>query len=74
MPGPNYEDWNCADIIAPLWSKEWTVRTSSILPLMKVRVEWNDAKVVTPSFKLQSTVSALSVERVKRRRNAAKGS
>lgn len=67
VPGPNHEVWRCADIVAPLGSKVWRVRTSSILPYMKVRVEWNDGRVVTPSFKLQNTVSSVSVELVKKR-------
>ena len=30
--------WRCADIMAPLRSKEWTANTSSILPHIRVRV------------------------------------
>jgi hypothetical protein len=67
VPGPNCEGWCCANIVAPLKSKVWTVRTSSILPHMKVRVEWNDGRAVTPSFKLQNTVSMVSVELVKKK-------
>jgi hypothetical protein len=67
VPGPNHEAWRCADIVAPVRSKDWTVRTSSILPHMKVRVEWNDGRVITPSFKLQNTVSSVSVELVKKK-------
>lgn len=67
VPGPNQERWRCADIVAPLQSKDWTVRTSSIVPWMKVQVEWNSAKVVTPSVKLQNTVSSVSIEVVKKK-------
>jgi hypothetical protein len=67
VPGPSYEGWRCADIEAPLGSKDWTCRTSTILPYMKMRVVWNDGKVVTPSFKLQNTVSSVSVELVKKK-------
>ena len=67
VPGPNHEAWRCADIVAPLWSKDWTVSTRAILPAMKVHVEWRDGRVVTPSFKLQNTVSSVSVEFVKKK-------
>ncbi len=67
VPGPNREGWRCADIVAPLWSKDWAVRTSPVLPSMDVRVEWRDGRVIAPSFKLQDTVSSVSVEIVPRK-------
>lgn len=67
VPGPNHETWKCADIVAPLNSKDWSVKTSPILPLLKrVRIQWHDSTVVTPSFKLQNSVSSISIEHVKR--------
>jgi hypothetical protein len=67
LMGPNYEGWNCADIVAPINSKAWTIRTSRILPAMKVHVEWNDSRALTPSFQLQQSVSALRID-IKRMR------
>jgi hypothetical protein len=72
-PGVNLESWICADIIAPLKSKEWKVTTSSILPVMKVRVEWNDSKVVVPSFKLQNSTSSIRVEQVRKKTPRTEG-
>ena len=63
LPGPNHEDWRCAEIVAPLGSKGWTVRRSPILPYMKrVRVVWKDGMSVMPSVKLQKCVSSLRLE------------
>ncbi len=59
VPGPNHENWRCADITAPLRSKNWKVRTSPLIPYMKVRVEWNNGRVVIPSFKLHNAQSSL---------------
>jgi hypothetical protein len=67
VPGPNQEKWRCADIVAPLRSKRWSLETSSILPHMKVRVEWSDGRVVTPSLKLQNTVSSVNIELVRKK-------
>jgi hypothetical protein len=68
VPGPNLEVWRCADIVAPLGSKDWTIETSRILPYMQRRVEWSDSRLIAPSLKLQNTVSMISVERVQQTR------
>jgi hypothetical protein len=67
VPGPNHEAWRCADIVAPLWSKAWTVNTSPILRHTQVRVEWSGGGLVTPSLKRQGGFSSLSVEVVKKK-------
>jgi hypothetical protein len=65
--GPNHEEWLCADIVAPLNSKNWTISTSSILPPMRHRVEWRDSTAIAPSFKLQKTATTERVELVKKK-------
>jgi hypothetical protein len=62
VPGPNNENWRSADIVAPLYSKDWRIETSRLLYPMKVCVEWHDGTVVTPSFKLQNAMSSVSIE------------
>ncbi len=67
LPGPNHESWLSMDIVAPLGSKDWTMKNSNILQPMKAHVEWNDGRVVTPTFKLQKAISSVSVELKKKR-------
>lgn len=62
VPGPNHEEWRYADIVAPLGSKDWTFRTGSVIPYVRMRVEWNDGRAVMPSLRLQESVSSVSVE------------
>ena len=67
VPGPNLEAWRCADIVAPLRSKCWTVTKTSIVPSMRTpRVNWNDGTVVMPSVKLYNSKSSISIEVAKR--------
>jgi hypothetical protein len=66
FPGPNKEGWCSADIVAPLRSKKWTISTSRlILPLLNVKVEWNESSKLCPSLKLQDAKSGFRVELVK---------
>jgi hypothetical protein len=67
IPGPNREAWCCADIVAPLHSKVWEVRTSRIFQAMRVRVGWRNENILTPTFKLQNVQSSVDVEEVRRR-------
>lgn len=67
VPGVNRENWVCTDIVAPLRSKDWTVTTSSILPVMNARVEWNDSRVVLPSYKAKNIASSVQVELVRKK-------
>lgn len=62
FPGPNREDWCCADIMAPLRSKAWTIRTSSILQPLKVHIEWQDVTKLVPTIKMLHTEAKLLVE------------
>lgn len=70
VPGPNNEDWTCANIVAPLGSKDWTFSPSRLLQPLKARVEWNNSKVITPSLKLQNSVSVVQADLVPRRRRS----
>lgn len=70
LPGPNGEDWNSADIVAPINSKTWRLTTSRILPPMKsVHIEWGDAKKIIPCFKTQYSVSIRRAELVPQKRD-----
>jgi hypothetical protein len=69
LPGPNGEDWNYADIVATIKSKDWRVRTSRILPPMNnVHIEWDDATKIIPCFKTQYSVSTIHAELVPQKR------
>ena len=68
FPGLNHEGWRCADIVAPLNSKDWTVRTSPILPYANsIRISWNDSRVIIPSLTLQNAFSSVRVELARRK-------
>ncbi len=67
LPGPNHEEWNSADVVAPMKSKTWTFTTSRILPIMTTHVEWRNSEKVTPSVKMQKSVSILRAEITRRK-------
>jgi hypothetical protein len=62
IPGPSKEDWNCADIVAPLNSKAWTVSKRRLYLPMKVHIEWQSSKTICPSLNLLNAVSDIKVE------------
>ena len=62
VPGPNHEEWNCADIVAPVGSRTWDFRPSAILRPMKVRVAWQDSGALTPSVAFRRSASSIRVE------------
>jgi hypothetical protein len=68
IPGPNYEPWRWAEIVAPLRSKVWPMNTGSVLRPLKLNVEWNNSASVIPSVKFQEASSSISVELVRRKR------
>jgi hypothetical protein len=68
MPGPNREFWNCADVVAPIGSKNWAFTQSPILRFMRFRVAWGGAHAVLPSVKLQKSVSSMHVGVSRRKR------
>jgi hypothetical protein len=67
VPGPSNETWNRADIVAPIQSKDWRIATSPIIAVLKPHVEWRNSAKVTPSLKMQKSVSMTRVETVPRR-------
>jgi HNH endonuclease len=67
VPGPNHEDWNCADILAPIGSKDWAFTPSVVLRPMKVRVSWKGSGALTPSVQLHRSASSLRVDVQKRK-------
>jgi HNH endonuclease len=64
FPGPNREEWNTMEIVAPIHSKEWKVTTSQLYLPLKVRFEWQDDKAIAPSLKPQYAHSRMLVETV----------
>jgi hypothetical protein len=67
LPGPNFEDWNCLDVVTPIRCKEWRETKRSILPIMTRHIEWHNSEKVTPTVKMQKYESKLTVVVVKRR-------
>lgn len=65
--GPNREDWNTVDIVAPLGSKKWIVRPSPILKPLKATVEWQDSRKIIPTVPILNAVSGVRAEAVPRR-------
>jgi len=66
IPGPNYEDWRWADIVAPIKSKDWRITKRAIIPLVAVRFAWHGCTEITPSLKLQRSISSMHAEIVRR--------
>ena len=69
FPGPNYEkvEMRLISSYAPIGSKKWTIRTSTILQYMNVHIEWNNSSAISPSLRLQNNVSSMRVEISKRK-------
>jgi hypothetical protein len=64
FPGPNHESWCCADIVAPIRSRDWTVHYSRLLQPLIVRVEWQNPSDIIPSLEIFNVQSDLRVRRV----------
>jgi hypothetical protein len=62
IPGPNYESWACADIVAPIKSKDWVFKKREIIQPFAVTVDWANSAEVTPSLNLQNSVSKIRVD------------
>jgi hypothetical protein len=62
FPGPNKEEWNTADITAPIGRKDWTVTTSAIIQPLRVRIEWNDSARLCPSLRIHNANSDMRIE------------
>lgn len=66
FPGPNGEEWCCADIAMPLDSKTSTIRTGRVLQPLRVRIEWKDPAKIMPSVELLNAESEMRVEAVQK--------
>jgi hypothetical protein len=64
FPGPNKEDWNSAEIAAPIGSKAWPFKESRLITPMRVRIEWTDSAKICPSLEIQNSKSVLISELV----------
>ena len=64
FPGPNKESWNSLDVVAPLKTKDWQTKTSTLFLGLTAKVEWNDTGNLCPSMKIQGTKSAFRAELV----------
>jgi hypothetical protein len=62
IPGPNREEWNTLQVVAPLREKDWSVSTYKLLNPMRVRIEWSDLAKIAPTQKFHSAVSQILVE------------
>jgi hypothetical protein len=73
VPGPNYERWKCADILAPIRSNSWRFKEMPILEPFNVRVAWGGANNISPSLRLLNSVASgrIEVERKRRPRHAS---
>jgi hypothetical protein len=68
LHGPNHENWSCANIVAPMKSKQWTISTSRIIPFMRPHVQWKNSEKVTPTVKMQKSDSILHAEVVRKKK------
>ncbi len=62
FPGPNYEDWQTLDIVAPLHSREWQVKYSKVMQPISVRINWGSPEDIAPTIKLQNSYTQLIAE------------
>jgi hypothetical protein len=53
FPGPNKEEWETLDIVAPINSKKWLSKKSAVFLPLRVQVETTDARKLVPSLKWQ---------------------
>jgi hypothetical protein len=52
LPGPNNEDWQCADITMPVGVKTYSMKPLPLLQPLNVHVEWLDLAKVMPSVEM----------------------
>lgn len=64
MAGPNDEDWQTLDIVAPLKSKDWRLKYSRDMMPIPIAIQWTDLKTLAPTIKMQEGWEKLSVEEV----------
>jgi hypothetical protein len=66
FPGPNHEAWSCADIVAPLKTNQWTFTPKETVQPIGFQIRWRNGAEITPSVKLQRSVSRMRVDVVPR--------
>jgi hypothetical protein len=52
--GPNAEPWTCADIVAPINSREWSISYHTHAEPLPVRVEWRVPALIMPSVPMHN--------------------
>jgi hypothetical protein len=62
FPGPKCESWSCADIVAPIRSKDWKFTAAPITESLPVTVEWKNLAEIVPTFELHKSVASISVD------------
>jgi len=50
------------NIVAPINSKNWTVTKGKIYQPFKVRIEWREARKISPSLQFENRGSSITVE------------
>jgi hypothetical protein len=61
FPGPNNEKWCCANVVAPLFSKEWKVKTSFLIQPLPCHVDWTNILKRIPSLDILNTGSEIHI-------------
>jgi hypothetical protein len=63
FPGPNQEDWEVADIIAPIGKRDWTfLPRCGILSIpLNCRIEWLDPNIIMPTVEMFNVRSEIRV-------------
>lgn len=59
FPGPNSENWRTADVVAPIQSSNWHVRTFRLLLSLTPSIEWRDLNRMIPSLPLTNVQSGM---------------
>jgi hypothetical protein len=60
FPGPNHEEWCCADIAMPI--ELATIKTGRILQPLRPRIEWTDLTRIMPSVEMVNVKSEIHVD------------
>ncbi len=63
FPGPSDEQWNRAEIVAPLESSQWSVETSPVILPRRMHVEWGDLSRIAPSLRIRNVEHRVRFER-----------
>jgi len=61
--GPNHEKWRRVEIVMPLGSPDWEVKTSPIILVRVMHAEWCDLSLIAPSLPVKNLQHRFRVER-----------